>query len=236
MFAGPNGSGKSTIKSVISPELLGVYINPDEIEDEIRRCGFLDLRPFGVEAAPEEILAFLENSPLAQKAFPGNAANCLLFSEGRLSLGQVPINSYFPSILADFLRQKLLQQRISFTFETVMSSPDKVQLMEKAQEFGYRTYLYYVATGDPIINISRVKNRVRMGGHDVPEEKIVSRYSRSLDLLMEAVRHTNRAYIFDNSNHEHIWLAEITDGKSLELRTDRIPAWFKQAVLDKIPH
>ena len=236
MFAGPNGSGKSTIKSVISPELLGVYINPDEIEDEIRLRGFLDLRPFGVETTPEEILAFLGNSPLAPKAFPGNAANCLLFSEGRLSLGQVPINSYFSSIAADFLRQKLLQQRISFTFETVMSSPDKVRLLEKGQKLGYRTYLYYVATGDPVINISRVKNRVRMGGHDVPEEKIVSRYSRSLDLLMEAVRHTNRAYIFDNSNHEHTWLAEITDGKSLELRTDRIPAWFKQAVLDRIPH
>ena len=117
-----------------------------------------------------------------------------------------------------------------------MSSPDKVRLLEKGQKLGYRTYLYYVATGDPVINISRVKNRVRMGGHDVPEEKIVSRYSRSLDLLMEAVRHTNRAYIFDNSNHEHTWLAEITDGKSLELRTDRIPAWFKQAVLDRIPH
>ena len=159
-----------------------------------------------------------------------------MFSEGRLSLGQVPINSYFSSIAADFLRQKLLQQRISFTFETVMSSPDKVRLLEKGQKLGYRTYLYYVATGDPVINISRVKNRVRMGGHDVPEEKIVSRYSRSLDLLMEAVRHTNRAYIFDNSNHEHTWLAEITDGKSLELRTDRIPAWFKQAVLDRIPH
>lgn len=32
MFAGPNGSGKSTIKSVLKPEMLGIYINPDEIE------------------------------------------------------------------------------------------------------------------------------------------------------------------------------------------------------------
>ncbi len=30
MFAGPNGSGKSTIKSVVPPELLGVYLNPDD--------------------------------------------------------------------------------------------------------------------------------------------------------------------------------------------------------------
>ncbi len=41
MFAGPNGSGKSTIKAVIRPELLGVYINPDEIEKEIQEYDFL---------------------------------------------------------------------------------------------------------------------------------------------------------------------------------------------------
>jgi hypothetical protein len=60
-----------------------------------------------------------------------------------------------------------------------------------------------------------------------------------LGLLMEAIRHTNRAYIFDNStdnsNRRHTWLAEITDGRTLELKTDQIPAWFKRAVLDKIP-
>ena len=48
MFAGPNGSGKSTIKSVLPPELLGVYLNPDEIEEGIRQRGFLDMQTFGV--------------------------------------------------------------------------------------------------------------------------------------------------------------------------------------------
>ncbi len=36
MFAGPNGSGKSTFKSIIRPELLGIFINPDEIEKQIQ--------------------------------------------------------------------------------------------------------------------------------------------------------------------------------------------------------
>ena len=43
MFAGPNGSGKSTFKSIIQPELLGIFINPDEIEKQIRDYDFLDL-------------------------------------------------------------------------------------------------------------------------------------------------------------------------------------------------
>ena len=47
MFAGPNGSGKSTIKGVIEPELLGVYINPDDIEKEIVSFGFLDFSFYG---------------------------------------------------------------------------------------------------------------------------------------------------------------------------------------------
>lgn len=45
MFAGPNGSGKSTFKS-IRPELLGIFINPDEIEKEIRNYDFLDLEGY----------------------------------------------------------------------------------------------------------------------------------------------------------------------------------------------
>lgn len=101
---------------------------------------------------------------------------------------------------------------------------------------GYRNYLYYIATDDPQINISRVQYRVSQGGHSVPAEKIVTRYGRSLDLLMKAIRHTNRAYIFDNSGHqqEHTWLAEITDGQILEMKTDQMPEWFKRAVWDKV--
>ena len=36
MFAGPNGSGKSTLKLYLDPHLLGIYLNPDEIEQETR--------------------------------------------------------------------------------------------------------------------------------------------------------------------------------------------------------
>jgi len=68
MFAGPNGSGKSTIKSVVPPELLGVYLNPDEMEKEIGERGFLDLRAYGVETTSGEILPFFANSTLLVKA------------------------------------------------------------------------------------------------------------------------------------------------------------------------
>jgi predicted ABC-type ATPase len=60
----------------------------------------------------------------------------------------------------------------------------------------------------------------------------VTRYARSISLLKDAVRHTNRAYIFDNSGHdqERVWLAEVTDGHLIEVKVDRLPAWFSEAL------
>jgi predicted ABC-type ATPase len=221
---------------VLPPERLGVFINPDELELEIRARGYLDLRTRGVTATAEEVKAFFRESSFLQKEGWSAASAQLGFHDQRITFSGIEINSYFASVAADFLRQKLLALKVSFTLETVMSFPDKVALLKQAQQSGYRTYLYYIATEDPEINISRVRNRVKQGGHSVPEDKIVSRYGRSLNLLMDAIAHTNRAYIFDNStpDKDRTWLAEITDGRVLEMKTDRMPAWFKRAVWDKI--
>jgi predicted ABC-type ATPase len=233
MFAGPNGSGKSTIKQSINSELFGVYINPDEIEKEIREREFLDFQGYEVNVLEEEILPFFERSPFLQQVGLQDEASALRFADDKLIFRDVAVNAYFASVAADFIRHKLLETGKSFTFETVMSSPDKVEFLQKAQSVGYRTYLYYVATEDPAINISRVQNRVVLGGHPVPEDKIIARYHRSLDLLAQAVQATDRAYIFDNSGPEHLWIAEVTNGKELEMKTSQMPAWFKKALWDK---
>lgn len=236
MFAGPNGSGKSTFKSIIRPEMLGIYINPDDIEQEIREHDFLDLDAYGVTTTAQEVLDFFAHSSLLKTVHLLDDVNDLRFNDKKLIFRDVGINAYFASVAADFIRSKLIECSKSFTFETVMSFPDKIELLRRAQKKGYRTYLYYVATEDPSINISRVRYRVSMGGHPVPEDKIVSRYKRSLDLLMEAIQFSNRSYIFDNSTHEHIWLAEITNGQTVEMKTDQMPAWFKTAFWDKFKH
>lgn len=238
MFAGPNGSGKSVLKSYLPESLLGVYLNPDEIEANITKRGCVDLQSFGIQTTEEEVLSAFTGSQLLHDKSFSKAAESLTFAEGCLFFPPGFINSYFASVLVDFIRGKLLKAGLTFTFETVMSHPSKVALLAKAQQAGYRTYLYYVATDAPEINVSRVANRVALKGHDVPSEKIITRYYKSLELLIEAIRHTNRAYIFDNSSNNadgtHTWLAEITDGQILELKTHQVPAWFKHAVLDKI--
>lgn len=233
MFAGPNGSGKSTIKDTLPPQWLGVYINADDMEKGIRADGFLNLADFEVVADVNDLQAFFAASTLLAKAGLAAQAKQLTVVDGRVQFGAVEVNSYLASVLADFIRHKLLAAQVSFTFETVMSSPDKVAFLQKAQQAGYRTYLYFVATEDPEINVSRVQYRVQMGGHPVAEDKIRSRYTRSLELLPEAVAYADRAYIFDNSGAERVWIAEVSRGNEIEIKTDQMPAWFKAALWDK---
>ena len=141
MFAGPNGSGKSTIKDMLPPQWLGVYVNADEIEKAIRTDGFLNLADFDVLADAAELQAFLEASTLLAKAGLLPQVKQLTVVVGKVGFGAVVVNSYWASVLADFIRHKLLASQVSFTFETVMSSPDKVEFLHKAQQAGYRTYL-----------------------------------------------------------------------------------------------
>lgn len=231
MFAGPNGSGKSTIKDVINKELLGIYINPDDIEKNIKENGYLDFNNFEIEASEKEVLDFFRNSTLLKSVNLQNKISDLKYENNKLIFINIYINSYFASVCADFIRKKLLEYKKSFTFETVMSSYDKIELLKLSKSLGYRNYLYYISTSDPSINVSRVNNRVSFKGHDVPEDKIISRYYRSLGFLKEAVKLSDRAYIFDNSSDEKTWICEITDGSNVDFKVDEIPSWVEEYLL-----
>lgn len=81
LFAGPNGSGKSTLNNIISKELLGVYINPDEIEKEIKQFGFLDISNYKIKTSKDEVLPFFKNHPLLKKTDLCDDIELLNFSE-----------------------------------------------------------------------------------------------------------------------------------------------------------
>lgn len=234
MFAGPNGSGKSTIRSLLRPELIGVYVNPDEIQNTLQQSGRLDLSVFGIQATPDEVQSFFAASSLIELAGLTELVERLEFAANTIVIHEPVVTAYLASVAADFIRRKLIAIGTSFTFETVMSAADKIELLKLAKTHGYRTYLYFIATEDPAINISRVRSRVALGGHDVPEDKIVARYYRSLNLLFDAIRLSDRAFVFDNSSPHQRWIAEITDGRLLELRLNKVPLWFQRAVLDKV--
>jgi len=68
MFAGPNGSGKSTLNSIVSRELLGIYVNADEIEKEIKKSNLLDLSSYTIISDEKSVVSFFMHHPLLIKA------------------------------------------------------------------------------------------------------------------------------------------------------------------------
>jgi predicted ABC-type ATPase len=110
-----------------------------------------------------------------------------------------PQRSAQAQAMSDLKRDTCLQRRKNFSFETVMSHPSKVEIMTRAHDAGYDVTLYFVATSDPEINVRRVEDRVALGGHDVPHDRIRARYWRSLDLLPRAALVVRRTVLFDNS-------------------------------------
>ena len=236
VFAGPNGSGKSTLNTVLPSYLLGVYLNADEIEAALTRQGFVDLACYGLESPLTGVQDFLTASPLFSKSGAGVVSADGLDVDGtRVLLADRLRNSYAAAALAEYVREELLRQGVSFTFETVMSHHSKVDFMRKALAAGFRVYLYYIATSNPNINVARVKSRVQSGGHSVPEDKILSRYGQSLKLLYDAIRNSSRPYIFDNSadTAEIVWIAKCTDGIEIELQVEDVPDWFAQHIIDR---
>jgi predicted ABC-type ATPase len=238
IFAGPNGSGKSTFNSKVPAHLLVNYVNPDAIELGIRETGVFDFAQFKLQAHVDHAIPFLRASGLLAK-FPESLAKLddLIIEDDQLVFPSRQIDSYIASVLSDFIRISLIQELASFTFETVMSDVSKIELLQQARLAGYRVYVYYVATADAEINVARVAYRASIGGHDVPLDKIRSRYARSLDNLADAILVSNRAYIFDNSqdgDSSFAQIAEITEGEDIDIVSDTQPAWFKQYVLDKL--
>jgi predicted ABC-type ATPase len=101
---------------------------------------------------------------------------------------------------ADALRNELLSKKADFSFETVLSTDRNLLLLQKAKEAGYEVQCIYVLTCREEINVARVRARTATGGHDVPEDKIRSRYRRALALLSRLISGCDKILIYDNSD------------------------------------
>lgn len=125
------------------------------------------------------------------------------------------------------LRYKCLEQKCDFVFETVFSSQEKLEFLQKAREAGFFIRFFYVCTSTPAINVARITQRYLNGGHEVPISKVISRYYKSLINAEEAISFVDRAYVYDNSidNQLPCLLYRTTEGKLIKQYVDNIPDW-----------
>lgn len=235
VFAGPNGSGKTTIfKGMLAKKeiQLGVYVNADDIEIQLSKDKAISFNEYNLSIEDKELKDFFRNSKFSPvKRKEDNLWEKLTVEKNELHV-DTKIDSYLAADLAEFIRQQLFNQGVSFTYETVMSHESKVKFMQEALKKGYRVYLYFIATEDPEINVNRVNLRVIQQGHAVDPDTIKARYNRSLSLLKSAVLQTSRAYIFDNSGEQAKLIAEITDGVDVRLNDAiKVPNWVAVSLL-----
>lgn len=124
-------------------------------------------------------------------------------------------------------REECLKNKHSMIFETVMSTDEKINFIQRAKEAGFFIRLFFVGTSSPTINASRIAARVMKGGHDVPIAKIISRYAKSIINCGIASQYADRTYVYDNSTDgvEAQLLFRMTDGKVFKEYVTEIPEW-----------
>jgi predicted ABC-type ATPase len=143
---------------------------------------------------------------------------------------ELDLEPYAAAKVADALRRELVRQGESFVFETVFSDPagDKLAFLKEAIAAGYTVVLCFIGISGPDVSEERVAMRVSQGGHDVPTEKLIARFPRTLANLKTALRELPHVLIFDNNDLRTPFrqVAVFKDGQRVVLKRP-VPKWLK---------
>lgn len=232
IIAGPNGSGKSSLFPRIRTQVsTGHYLNADDILLGFQNHGVLDLADYALEPRSEDLRHYLHRQrSFVRKAEGSGEHITLTIKDHHLCVTPGECGGYTAALASGFLREQLVLSGQTFSFESVLSDPSKLEEIEFAKACGFRIYLYFVCTVDPDINVARVANRVCLGGHRVPEARIRERYRRTLENLYPALLLCDRAYLFDNSG-ESMDLVLESDGKACRMHSEYLPSWVEDYLI-----
>ena len=97
------------------------------------------------------------------------------------------------------LLERAIDQRLDFTFETTLGGTTMPRLMAEAASRGIEVYVFYVGLASADAHIERVRQRVRAGGHDIPEDAIRRRYRHSRLNLVQLLPALTELRVYDNS-------------------------------------
>ena len=135
------------------------------------------------------------------------------------------------------LLESAIDERKDFTFETTLGGNTMASLLEKASAAGIEVRIWYVGLESADLHIARVRSRVGLGGHDIPEAKVRERYARSRMNLIQLLPHLAELKVFDNTDEGdpqkgqapspklllHMKWGKIVSSSNLSL----VPPWAK---------
>lgn len=125
------------------------------------------------------------NADLIAKGMSPFSPEAAAIRAGRLVLSEI---SYFA------------ERRASFAFETTLSGRSYLRLIRRLKRQGYRVHIFFLWVDTVGVALARVRDRVLMGGHDVPRAVQNRRFGRSIrNFLVDYRRLAESWYLLDNT-------------------------------------
>ncbi len=85
--------------------------------------------------------------------------------------------------------QLLAGKRSDFGFETTLAGVTYVSLLRRLKAQGYRVHLFFLWVPTVEVALARIADRVRRGGHDIPEKVVRRRFHKGIQNLFKLYRH-----------------------------------------------
>ena len=119
-----------------------------------------------------------------------------------------------------------IDKGISFTQETTLSGRKTEATAKQVRDLGYHVQLFYIGLDSAEESLSRIANRVKRGGHDIPHDDVVRRFAGRWEAVAKVLPYCDEAEFYDNDNG-FVLVAKYRNG---ELRTvgSRRPQWLME--------
>lgn len=105
-----------------------------------------------------------------------------------------------------------MEKGLSFTQETTLSSRKTEATAKRCRELGYHVRLFYIGLDTAAESMARIQNRVRRGGHDIPQEDVQRSFAGRWEAVAKVLPYCDEAEFYDNDNG-FVKVAEYRNGE-----------------------
>ena len=122
-------------------------------------------------------------------------------------------------------RRLALEEHRSHLVETTLAGAGIICHIGAARRKDYRVTLHYMSLSSPDQALDRIRSRVALGGHDVPEADVRRRFRRSYCNLPAAIALADEFFLYDNSSPDRPHRVVAIFGEKTLRVSDDVPDW-----------